>query len=92
MKGQANAYSHTHCQTAQANPQTQVWQRVCLSNRTTKMVLKNFPTLQKNKKTPGTTRQTNDTKPNNDNGLQTRWTRTPAANSGFAKVAVQCFV
>ena len=36
MKGQANAYSHTHCQTAQANPQTQVWQRVCLSNRTTK--------------------------------------------------------
>jgi len=50
MKGQANAYSHTHCQTAQANPQTQVWQRVCLSNRTTKMVLKNFPTLQKNKK------------------------------------------
>src|SRR5690606_32613159 len=50
MKGQANAYSHTHCQTAQANPQNQVWQRVCLSNRTTKMVLKNFPTLQKNKK------------------------------------------
>lgn len=50
MKGQANAYSHTHCQTAQANPQSQVWQRVCLSNRTTKMVLKNFPTLQKNKK------------------------------------------
>lgn len=41
---------HTHCQTALANPQTQVWQRVCLSNRTTKMVLKNFPTLQKNKK------------------------------------------
>ena len=50
MKGQANAYSHTHCQTAQANPQTQVWQRECLSNRTTKMVLKNFPTLHKNKK------------------------------------------
>lgn len=83
MKGQANAYCHTHCQTAQANPQSQVWQRVCLSNRMTKMVLKNFPTLQKNKKTPGTTRQTNDTKLNNDNGLQTRWTRTPAANSVF---------
>ena len=27
---------------------------------------------------------------NNDNGLQVRWTRTPAPNSGLAKVAVQC--
>jgi hypothetical protein len=30
------ANSHTHCQAAQANAQTQAWQRVCLSNRTTK--------------------------------------------------------
>ena len=28
--------SHTHCQAAQANATTQAWQRVCLSNRTTK--------------------------------------------------------
>jgi hypothetical protein len=28
--------SHTHCQVAQANTQTKTWQRVCLSNRTTK--------------------------------------------------------
>lgn len=28
--------SHTHCQAAQANVRTQAWQRVCLSNRTTK--------------------------------------------------------
>lgn len=28
--------SHTHSQAAQANVQTQAWQRVCLSNRTTK--------------------------------------------------------
>ena len=36
-------------------------------------------------KTPDT--QTNPTKTvklNNDNGLKTRWTRTPAANSGLA--------
>lgn len=33
MKGQANAYSHTHCQTAQANPQTQVWQRVLIPTK-----------------------------------------------------------
>jgi hypothetical protein len=28
--------SHTHCQAAPANAQTQAWQRVWLSNRTTK--------------------------------------------------------
>jgi len=27
---------------------------------------------------------------NNDNGLQARWTETPAPNTGLAKVAVQC--
>lgn len=29
-------HSHTHCQAAQANAQTQAWQRVCLPYRTTK--------------------------------------------------------
>jgi len=28
--------SHTHCQAAPANAQTQAWQRVCLSQRITK--------------------------------------------------------
>jgi hypothetical protein len=28
--------SHTHCQAAPANAQSEAWQRVCLSNRTTK--------------------------------------------------------
>jgi hypothetical protein len=28
--------SHTHCQAAPANAQTQAWQRVCLSQRMTK--------------------------------------------------------
>ena len=28
--------SHTHCQAAPAKAQTQAWQRVCLSQRTTK--------------------------------------------------------
>jgi len=27
---------------------------------------------------------------NNDIGLQSQWTRTPAGNTGLAKVAVQC--
>jgi hypothetical protein len=29
-------HSHTHCQVAPANTQAKTWQRVCLSNRTTK--------------------------------------------------------
>ena len=29
-------HSHTHCQVEPANAQTKTWQRVCLSNRTTK--------------------------------------------------------
>ena len=29
-------HSHTHCQAAPANVTTQAWQRVCLSNRTSK--------------------------------------------------------
>jgi len=29
-------HSHTHCQVAPTDPQTKTWQRVCLSNRTTK--------------------------------------------------------
>jgi len=29
-------HSHTHCQAAQTNAQTQAWQRVCLSQRSTK--------------------------------------------------------
>ena len=39
-------HSHTHCQVAQADTQTKTWQRVCLSNRTTKTNEK--PTDEKN--------------------------------------------
>jgi hypothetical protein len=42
--------SHTHCQAAQANAQTKAWQRVCLSNRTTKTTDK--PTDEKEARLP----------------------------------------
>ena len=48
-----------------------------------------FSCPSKKIKTPDT--QTNPTKKrrlNNDNGLQTRWTRTAAGNSGFASCGV----
>ncbi|MBU6204546.1 MAG: hypothetical protein KJS45_04105, partial [Bacteroidetes bacterium] len=73
--------SHTLCQAAQAQAQTQAWQRVCLLHPD-KIELKKSSFPFENKKYATT--QTNTTKTmklNNDNGLQTRWTRTPAGNS-----------
>lgn len=43
-------HSHTHCQAAPANAQTQAWQRVCLPNRTTKTTDK--PTVEKEARLP----------------------------------------
>ena len=60
-----------------------------------KIELKKIFSPSENKKyatTQPNTAQTMTVKLNYDNGLQTWWTRTPAGNSGFAKVAVQCFV
>ena len=34
MTNKPTLHSHTHCQVAQAAPQSKTWQRVCLSNRT----------------------------------------------------------
>ena len=36
MYNMPTLHSHTHCQVAPANAQTKTWQRVCLSNCTTK--------------------------------------------------------
>ena len=46
---QPTLHSHTHCQAAQANAQTQAWQRVCLFQRTTKTTDK--PTDEKEHRT-----------------------------------------
>ena len=63
-----------------------------LSN-TYKIELKKISSPSENKKyataQPNTT-QTMTVKLNNDNGLQTRWTRTPAGNTGFASGGVTC--
>jgi len=50
-----------------------------------------FSNPSKKNKTPDTQADTTMTvKLNNDNSLQTRWTRTPAGNSGFASCGVTC--
>ena len=58
-----------------------------------KIELKKISSPSENKKYP--TAQTNTTKTmtvklNSDNGLQTRWTRTPAGNSVLPQLAVSC--
>jgi hypothetical protein len=42
--------SHTHCQAAPANAQTKAWQRVCLSQSSTKTTDK--PTMEKEARLP----------------------------------------
>ena len=50
-----------------------------------------FSSPSKKIKTPDTQTDTTKTvKPNKDNGLQTRWTRTPAGNSVLPQLAVTC--
>jgi hypothetical protein len=56
-----------------------------------KIELKKISSPSENKKYA--TAQSNTTKTvklNNDNGLQTRWTRTPAGNMGLASCGVKC--
>jgi len=88
-----------HCQSRTSQRSNQSFVKELAKPTQEKLFLKYFPTLQKNKKRhaqPNTYRQkskpTITQKTNKDNGLQTRQTRTPAPNSGFAKVAVKCFV
>lgn len=62
-----------------------------MSAPTQKKIQNIFSHPSKKIKTPDT--QTNPTKAvklNNDNGLQTRWTRTPAGNSVLPQLAVTC--
>ena len=49
-----------------------------------------FPTLQKKIKNTTHSRHSMTRQLNNDNGLQTRWTKTTGYNSTYPKVAVQC--
>ena len=78
-----------HCKAPRANAQTKALSKSLQSQRREKLFLKNFPTLQKNIKRNAQPDTTMTRKLNTDNGLQTRWTRTPAPNSTYKKLAVQ---
>ena len=63
-----------HCQSRTSQRTNQSFVKELAKPPQDKIGLKNFPTLQKNKKTQRTTRQTMTRKLNNDNGLQPRET------------------
>ncbi len=93
MKSQRS--SHTHLQAPQANTQAKACKRVCLPNAEKKKIKISFPSKNfKNANTQSDRRTSGQlvAKLNIDNGCKTRTTRTPACNTGLAKVAVQCFV
>src|SRR5690606_32118115 len=76
---------------SRANQRTVQSLQKSMSAPTQEKIQNIFSHPSKKIKTPGT--QTNPTKKvklNNDNGLQTRWTRTPAGNSVLPQLAVTC--
>ena len=86
-----------HCQSRTSPPARQSFVKELAKPTQEKLFLNNFPTLQKNKKRhpqPDTNRQENPrtmtAKTQSYSDFQTRWTRTPAANSGFASCGVKC--
>ena len=83
------AYTFASLTSDRTNPSLQ---KSMLFSDPNKIVFKKFPSLQKNKKYSTHSRHSMTRQLNNDNGCSTRQTRTPAPNSGLAKVAVQCFV
>lgn len=85
-----------HCQSPASHNTVQSFVKELANPTQDKIVFKKIPDLQKNKKRnaqPDTDRQnskqTMTLKPNTDNGLQERLTRTPAPNSTYKKLAVQ---
>ncbi len=85
--------SYAHLQAPQADTQAKACKRVCLPNAEKKKLKISFPSKNfKNSITQSETKTFGQlvAKLNIDKGCETRTTRTPACNTGLAKVAVQC--
>lgn len=77
--------SHTHLQAPQADTQAKACKRVCLPNAEKKKLKISFPSKNfKNVITQSDTKTFGQlvAKLNTDKGCETRWTRTPACNTG----------
>jgi hypothetical protein len=97
MESYSQRILQAHCQSPASHSTEQSFVKELAKPTQDKIVFKNFPTLQKNKKRhaiPDTDRQENTrtmtAKTQSYSDFQTRWARTPAANSGFASCGVKC--
>jgi hypothetical protein len=84
-----------HCQSPTSQRTKQSFVKELAKPTQTKLFLKNFPALQKNKNTPThspTNTAYNDTKINIDKAYNYTADRRPAGNSGFAKKRVQWLI
>ncbi len=86
-------YLQAHCQSPTSQPTRQRFVKELAKPTQRKIELKKISHPSENKKYANA--QTNTTqkmtvKLNNDNGLQTGWTRTPAGNSVLPQLAVTC--
>ena len=79
-----------HCQSHTSQRYNQSFVKELAKPTLDKIVFKKFPTLQKKQKTHHTADTIMTRKRNNDNGLQRRADRTPAANSVLPQLAVTC--
>ena len=79
-----------HCQSRTSQRTDQSFVKELAKPTQDKIVFKKFPDPSKKIKNATHSRQTMTLKPNTDNGLQGRWTRTPAANSVLPQLAVTC--
>ena len=86
----AQPYLQAHCQSRTSQRTDQSFVKELAKPTQDKIVFKKFPDPSKKIKNATHSRQTMTLKPNTDNGLQGRWTRTPAANSVLPQLAVTC--
>jgi hypothetical protein len=81
-----------HCQSPTSHRSNQCFVKELAKPTQEKLFLKNFQRFKKNKKRNAQPTQTMTRKPNNDNGLQGRWTRTPAPNRRLAQWRVKWLI
>lgn len=79
-----------HCQSCTSQRTIQSFVKELAKPTQEKIVLKNFPTLQKKIKNATHSRHSMTQKLNIDNGLQGQTDRTPADNMRLASCGVQC--
>jgi len=90
MQRQGNTKKNTLLQAAHGNVEPRLAREYFFLLPKKYLNIFSNPSKKKNKTPDTQTNMTKTVKLNSDNGLQTRWTRTPAGNSVLPQLAVKC--